>query len=232
MFEDIKEINRRLFNDIWNLSDTSPNSIKGLSPKLIIPKKRDESNRISEQEARFLFTSLLNSFNYYYSVETPTEEGYCQTGTKPISAASDLSLYKNVYENGNSILKKILNIEFKAHNPPPKDIKKDIEKLLREDVPGCWNHLLKNADSGTISTLFRKFEKSISDVIKETTGVINKKILFSICIIEKKLAIQKLLIIPENNIIGNFFKFGYSIKNGKIEIKPKKENGWLVCEKI
>jgi len=222
MFEDIKEINRRLFNDIWNLSDTSKNSIKGLSPKLIIPKKRDDSNRISEQEARFLFTSLLNSTNYYYSVETPTEEVYSQSGIKRISAASDLSLYKNE----NSTPKKILNIEFKAHNPPMDHIKKDVEKLLRENLPWCWNHLLKNADSNTIPSLFKKFKKAIYELINEKN---QSEILFSICIIEKKVAIQKLINTSKDNL-DDFFNFEYSIQNGDVSISN--ENNWLVCRKV
>ncbi len=77
----------------------------------------------------------------------------------------------------------ILNIEFKAHNPPIDHIKKDVEKLLKEDVPGCWNHLLKNVDTNTIPSLFEKFKKSISELINEKN---QSEILFSICIIEKK----------------------------------------------
>jgi len=222
MFDDIIEINKRLFYDIWNLADTSPNSIKGLSPKLIIPQRRDGSNRISEQEARFLFASLLGSFNYFYSVETPTEETYIQSGNRPMSASSDVSLYKNE----NSTPKKILNIEFKAHNPPKEHIKKDIEKLLRENVPGCWIHLFKNVDSNTIPSLFKKFKDSIFELNNKKN---QSKILFSICIIEKKVAIQKLLNISENDIDG-FFDFSYSIKNGNISIL--KPNDWLVYSKI
>ena len=224
MFDDIIEINRRLFDDIWNLSNTSPNSIKGLSPKLIIPKRRDGSDRISEQEARFLFTTLLNSFNYYYSVETPTKNTYIQSGKKPTSAASDLSLYKNEH----STLQKILNIEFKAHNPPKDQIKKDVEKLLRENVPGCWNHLLKNVDSGTIPSLFKKIKDSIVK-IKTNNKINQSEILFSVCIIEKKVAIQKLLNISKDNI-DDFFDFKYSIKNGHISIL--KPNHWIVYQKV
>ncbi len=220
LFNDVMEINRRLFDNIWNLAGTSLNSIKGLSPRLIIPRKRDDSDRISEQEARFLYVSLLNTTNYFYSVETPTEKTYQQTGDKPISAASDLSLYINEYNT----LKKVLNIEFKAHNPSKEHIEKDIEKLIKEDVPGCWIHLFKNVDSKTMKKLLEeKIEESVKKFKNDVQG--EKQILFSICIMNKKIGLQKLLNVKEDNI-EKFFKFDYSIKDGKLVIDD--ENGWIL----
>lgn len=219
IFKDVFEINRRLFNNIWNLADTTQNNVKGLSPKLVIPRKRDNSNRVSEQEARFLFTSLLNTTNYFYSVETPTEKTYKQSGQKPISAASDLSLYIN----DNNTLKKVLNIEFKAHNPSKDQIKKDIEKLIKEDIPGCWNHLFKNIDSGTIPALFQKIKESINELRNEIDG--SKEILFSICVIDKKIGFQRLLDLGENDI-NDFFKIDYSIKNENVLINIRNE--WMI----
>ena len=92
VIDDVLEINRRLFYDLWHIANAScvPS---GLSPRLILPKKRTEDIRISKQEARFLYCSLLNNLNYFYSVKTPTEEVYIQKGQTTQSAASDLSLY-------------------------------------------------------------------------------------------------------------------------------------------
>ena len=73
IISDVIEINRRLLYDLWNLTDVSQPPT-GLSPRLILPKMRNKSIRIIEQEARFLYCSLLNNFNYFYSVETPTEK--------------------------------------------------------------------------------------------------------------------------------------------------------------
>ena len=92
IIKDVREINRRLFYELWNVADNSKLPT-GLSPCLIFPKKRDEEIRISEQESRVLFCGLLNNLNYFYSVETPTEELYTQKGDTPQSALSD-SVYQ------------------------------------------------------------------------------------------------------------------------------------------
>jgi hypothetical protein len=44
--DDVLEINRRLFYDLWHIANVScvPS---GLSPRLILPKKRTEDIRIS-----------------------------------------------------------------------------------------------------------------------------------------------------------------------------------------
>lgn len=92
--QDIFEINRRVCSGLWDIADVN-NIPSGLSPRLILPRKRDGNVRISEQEARILYCGILNTLNYYYSIETPTEKVYRQTGNKPVSASSDLSLYRD-----------------------------------------------------------------------------------------------------------------------------------------
>ena len=124
--KEVLEINRKLFYELWNLADNSKLTTE-LSPRLIFPKKRDEEIRISEQESRVLLCGLLNNSNYFYSVETPTEELYKQKGKTHRSASSDLSLYIQT----NNKTKKVLNVELKAHNPRKENIRKDIEKLMR-----------------------------------------------------------------------------------------------------
>ena len=49
------------------------NEIKAQESKLIFPKKRDKSKRISEKEAVFLFVRELEKQDkYYYSIEEDT----------------------------------------------------------------------------------------------------------------------------------------------------------------
>src|SRR5262249_3502563 len=55
-----------------------------------------------------------------------------------------------------------LAVEFKAHNAKLSSIRKDLEKLLREDSDGLWFHVLENIDSGTVPTLLKKFEASFT----------------------------------------------------------------------
>jgi hypothetical protein len=54
--------------------------------------RRAGAIRVSEQEARFVFTESLATTPYFYSVETPTRECYKLTGSKPMSAQTDLTI--------------------------------------------------------------------------------------------------------------------------------------------
>lgn len=212
--------------------------------------------RISEQESRILFCNMLSNYNYYYSIETPTREGYQLTGKKEISALSDLSLYtykksKSRDTVGNNKadnkkpddskynLEKVANIEFKARQPHLKEIKKDIEKLLREKQIGNWFHTLKNIDRGSLPVLFKKFKDAFnsfnSDDLKGQG--IKKDILFCFCIIakNKRYGLMKVLSY-DPHLIGksqNYFKEFFCLtsinKDQKIseQINILKKNGWL-----
>ena len=175
---DLIEMNRRVSYALWNA--ISPNKIPtGLSPRLIFPELRGGNIRISEQEARLLFCTMLQDTSYYYSVEAPTTETYVQSGTTPLSARTDVALYRSV-ENG---LKRVANIEFKAHNATQEQIRKDLEKLLREKITGNWFHLLASTNSGTIPRLFEKFIKAFSECSSYVDCDID--IVFGICVLRK-----------------------------------------------
>lgn len=184
LIKDLFELNRRVSQRLWDVAHEGEMP-QGLSPKIIFPNRRDGSIRISEQESRVLYFSLVNDFNYFYSVETPTKEKYRQTGRGDgVSAQTDMTLY-NVCENS---LQRCANIEFKAHNPISKDIAKDIEKLVREQITGNWFHTLKNCNSGTFPSLFAKFRDAFTgDVEKyQLYSGIEITIVFCFCILEKR----------------------------------------------
>jgi len=225
VIKDAMEINRRLFYDLWNISNVSLLPT-GLSPRLILPKRRSQDLRISEQEARFLYVGLLNTLNYFYSVETPTEQVYSQTGQKSQSGASDLSLY---IQDENQMTK-VMNVEFKAHNPARKDVLKDIEKLIYENITGNWFHLLKSIHRQSIPVLFDKIAYSLK-VCREKYKVDEISILFSFCVLERKWACVKYF--KYNESVGNFEKYvddflkiKYQIKMGKVEVLD--DAGWNI----
>jgi len=225
VINDAVEINRRLFYDLWNISNVSQLPT-GLSPRLILPKRRSQDLRISEQEARFLYVGLLNTLNYFYSVETPTEQVYSQKGQKFQSGASDLSLY---VQDENQMTK-VMNVEFKAHNIKLEDIFKDIEKLIFENISGNWFHLLKNMDKKTIPALFGKIAHSLKECRKKY-DVKEISILFSFCVLEKKWACIKYF--EYNDSMGNFEKYvddflkiNYQIKLGKVDVLD--DAGWKI----
>ncbi|AGK61594.1 hypothetical protein Asulf_01618 [Archaeoglobus sulfaticallidus PM70-1] len=68
-------INKKTCDLIWNLPDVVSRPAMDY-PKLIIPHRRDRDQRISEQEARFVYCSVLNNSDFFYSIETPTERRY------------------------------------------------------------------------------------------------------------------------------------------------------------
>jgi len=175
---DLIEMNRRVSYALWNVASPSgtPN---GLSPRLIFPELRGGDIRISEQEARLLWCTMLQDTSYYYSVEAPTMQTYRQTGTIPQSARTDVSLYRLV-ESG---LKRVANIEFKAHNATPEQIRKDVEKLLREKVTGNWFHLFRTTNSATVPRLFEKFVTAFSKCSSYVEHDID--IVFCICVLRK-----------------------------------------------
>jgi hypothetical protein len=163
--------------------------------------------RISEQELRFVLTSIhdQNKFpEYQYSVETPTESDYSFEG-KIIrrSAATDLSFYDN------DIM--ILNIELKAHNPSPKSIDKDIEKLFNEDCNGAWIHILKNEDRGTVAKLFEKFTESFH-IHKHHS---KRPISFHIIILETQTLLSRKGRDMETRYTDHILNIDYSMWKGK-----------------
>jgi hypothetical protein len=224
IMNDIFEINHRLSFNLWYLTDVKSNP-QGLSPRLIFPKWRSGEIRISEQESKILYCGLLNTLNYYYSIETPTEEVYQQSGKTSQSASSDLSLY----EYDGKDFKKVANVEFKAHNPDKEQIRKDIEKIIKEGITGNWFHTLKNIDGGTLPSLFKKFIysfKECSSLIDADKGV---SMLFCFCVLDKKWACIKHFLYDSSkasfeNYLDNFFSLDYFVKSGKIEVIDGK--GW------
>jgi hypothetical protein len=226
--KDIYEINKRVCFNLWNVANVN-SKLNGLSPHLILPQRRSGEIRISEQEARVLYCSVLNNLNYFYSIETPTEDVYQQKGQTPMSAGSDLSIFIN---NGNTF-EKVVNVEFKAHNPQVEKIRKDIEKLIRENISGNWFHTLKNIDSKTIPTLFNKFKDSFQKCSENITKKLS--FVFCLCVLEKKWAcIKEFSFDPSHDdlsaYINGFFDLEYSAAAKSTSVKINNLKGWTLIE--
>lgn len=144
---------------------------------LTVPELRDGDIRISEQEARILWCTMLQDTSYYYAVEAPTVETYVQTGVKPQSARTDVALYRST----DIGLKRIANIEFKAHNATSEQIRKDVEKLLREKITGNWFHLFSATNAATIPRLFKKFVAAFTEC--QSCVAYDIDIVFCICVL-------------------------------------------------
>ena len=133
---------------------------------LSFPRKRDGSLRVSEQESKFLFGQHLTlDQRFHFSVETPTSETYQQTGAGPISARTDLTIY-------GQDLQRAAHIELKAHyDCSVENIRKDLEKLVREQRTGVWFHTLEREDNWRLKELISKFREAferLSDHLQTT----------------------------------------------------------------
>ncbi len=215
LIKDVLEINHGLFYELWNVSNNSKLT-SAKNSNLIFPTKRDKDTRISEQESRVLFCNLLNASNYFYSVETPTEMVYKQKGKTHRSASSDLSLYTQT----NDDFEPVLNVELKAHNVKQEYIRKDIEKLMRENIPGNWFHTLKNIDGGTLHKIFKKIADSIKDC-KNNCDYKNFTILFSFCVLKQQWGcIKHFECNPSfgkfDEYVDKFFAIEYIVRNYRI----------------
>jgi hypothetical protein len=185
IIRDLFEINRRISLRLWHVAhfDGQPT---GMSPRLIFPQKGVVS-RVSEQEAKVLCCNVLNDLNYYYSVETPTQEVYRQTGDVPIRARSDVSLYIPSAIG----FQKVANMEFKAHTPPHEHFAKDVEKLIRERMTGNWFHILRNVRSNTLPDVFAKLRGAFLRDSQTVSGMETISIVFSVCILSKRVVYMR-----------------------------------------
>ena len=158
--------------------------------RLKFPRYRGGRVRVSEQEARFAFVEGLADGELFYSVETPTEKLYSFSGTKEMSAQTDLTLYRG---NGD----RLCNIEFKAkgfrkaraqHGP----VRKDLQKLLREDCWGVWYHVLEAVDNSTIAELLGVIGDGIVQVRDEFSQDLGSPgLLIHICVLRQGFSLER-----------------------------------------
>ncbi len=151
---------------------------------LVFPTKRDGTRRVSEQESKVLVTQWLQSEGYTYSIETPTQEAYIQSGLTAQSALTDVTIYRGSGAKGRR-----LNIELKAHQPPCESFRKDLEKLLVENVPGVWLHTLETANKRSWNAIEDKLRTSFVDLQKSSrwTGALEKgrrSVYFVFCVLK------------------------------------------------
>lgn len=116
---------------------------------------------------------------------------------------------------------KVVNIELKARNCSARDIKKDMEKLVKERQVGNWFHCLANIDNSTLRVMFEKLEQSFQSVAKPVT--ITPLIVFCFCVLEKNWAIMKCLD-PLRESVSQFFDLEYTVAKGSVNVT--RDNGW------
>jgi len=192
--------------------------------------RRAGAIRVSEQEARFVFTESLATTPYFYSVEAPTSEGYKLTGSKPMSAQTDLTIYDHNRQA-------ILNVEFKAKGFSTSarslfSLEKDFQKLLREPITGMWFHILEAVDNSTILKLFDAIAEALYETAdKFQNDVKETQLIFHFCILRQRFSLHKRIVLDsENNTLESLkrqFRFSYTL-NRSVLIEINDANGWCV----
>ena len=133
--------------------------------RIIFPKYRNQSKRVCEQELRFVFVEqlqiLLEKYDLFYSVETPTQDKYKftqnrqnivpETDKNGQSASFDLTI---VDKSGNIIA----IIEFKAKMASEHEYAKDLCKLWNPKEKSSYKYFLN---------LFEKIENGTEESLKE-----------------------------------------------------------------
>lgn len=128
-----------------------------------------------------LLCQLLEKSQWFYSVETPTNETYQQQGDEAISGRSDISVYATRLPDS-----KRANIELKAHGKiTVEDFRKDFEKLLREDLDALWFHTLENTNRATFLKVFRKIREAFALLRDEIDGRTHS-IVLAFCVLERE----------------------------------------------
>ncbi|MCX8015604.1 MAG: hypothetical protein N2748_06240 [candidate division WOR-3 bacterium] len=178
---------------------------------LIFTQKRNNKTIIREPEARFALTHVLTNMNINFGIEVPTKKKYKFSGKSDriTSARIDLSIFTKLGQ---------INIELKEG--PRETVKKDIEKLMREDTTGCAiYHILQNSDTGTLPAILNKYKRAY-DNTKNLKEIYSKWFILFIYIKEKHECFWKIFDnitnISENEFdIKSFIK--YSCRASKIK---------------
>jgi hypothetical protein len=210
---------------------------------MVIPKKsNDKSERLSEQEIRFLFVKELERREINYSVETPTIKKYnfTDSGNKR-SGSLDLTIFHDVGHK----LERLCNIEFKSGT---QSCKNDFEKLLREEEEGVFIHFVSKCDKSTLTSGLDKIDSKNQEEESIQKGILahykedfiqlrktvndieldhcDRNIKFIILSLNPAFIITKT--IKKSDLLSNndHFDIEYSIEKGKLNFKPKDLMGW------
>ncbi len=198
-------------------------------PTQFQPSKEKEI-RYSEQELRQCFIdSIKEDREFYYSVETPTEEKYSFTGSKLISGNLDLCLYKL---EKNQLKRKIC-IEFKSHQIKSSYFN-DLYKTTKEKGNNIYFHMLKSIDNGSL-TKTNKGIGLLNKLQEDVKKIVNKQefnaesITFVILSLDPYLLMYQTIYkneIHNVNINNRIENFQYHIS--KKEIKEIKLFDWVI----
>lgn len=174
-----EHLSREVAESLWAVYHERPNA-----PHLIMPAKRDDSTRVSEQESKILITQWLERSGEFYSIETPTREMYTQSGNASLSGRIDVTVY-----GSHDPADRVLNLELKSGTATLEGFRKDFEKLLREGVPGLWFHTLTNASDATWNSIEDKMREALERLLEHAEAATHS-VHFAFCVLEQPMLVE------------------------------------------
>lgn len=229
----VKKLCRETDRRLWNAHHRR--EVGSLSEKpfsrLVFPAYANGKIRVSEQEARFAFVESVLESNFFYSVETPTSEKYRFSGEKRISAQTDFALHDEEST-------RILNVEFKKGtdfgNENGITVHKDVQKLLRESMPGMWFHLVESVDSKTLEKVLDRLSSEFSKGLRMSELSLDgecKVMLFHICVLRQGFSIHKKVNFSQySNSHEDEFAFSYKVSRMQFQGSDKL-NQWDIHQR-
>lgn len=174
-----EQLSREVATSLWAIYHERTDA-----PHLIWPTKRDDSERVSEQESKILITQWLERNLEFYSIETPTRNKYIQKGKAALSARIDVTVY-----GSRDPTNRVLNLELKAGSAKVEAFRKDFEKLLREGVSGLWFHTLTKASEATWRSIEDKMCKAF-DLVPEHVEAAIHSVHFAFCVLDPPILVE------------------------------------------
>ena len=114
-----------------------------------------------------------------------------------------------------------LGVEFKAHNPAIALIRKDLEKLLREDCDGLWFHVLQDADSGTLGSLLGKFAEAL-ETLRAAAASCGHSVTLTFVVLDKRFWFTRH--VSPGGFSDLNLNLAYSVQRDKIAVANR--GGW------
>ena len=168
-FQDwLRELCRRADEVLWSSYRFARGDAGAPWPRVMFPQK-GKVRRVGAQEARFAFVAALLAESgpepWAFAAEVPTRLSYRfahhGAGEKAQKALTDLALYRHGHDEP------ALAVEFKSggrsgRSEVDEGIRKDVAKILAEQPDALWFHVVRDANSVTLSGLLHTLDEAIS----------------------------------------------------------------------
>jgi hypothetical protein len=99
-------------------------------------------------------------------------------------------------------------VELKAHYCEVESIRKDLEKLIREDISGIWFHTLEKGNAGRVESLFATFRAAF-ELLSGHLNKSERSYLIAICLLDHGLVLPN----SEKNEVLAGYQFNFTVRN-------------------